>query len=201
VPTAAAEGSATVLKALIPAVSGLAAMLGPGTEVVLHDLARLPDSILAVAGDLTGRAAGGPMTDLLLGLVRRGTTQDLIDYETHGPDGRPIRSSTIFLRDAAGVAVGCLCINSDSVAGTRPAGAASETFPSDVDGLARALIRQAIGRAEIPVDLVKKKHKSAVVRELDEAGFFLIKDSVDHLAVELDVTRYTIYNYLNETRG
>ena len=41
----------------------------------------------------------------------------------------------------------------------------------------------------------------AVVRELDEAGFFLIRDSVDHLAGELDVTRYTIYNYLNEVRG
>ncbi len=40
-----------------------------------------------------------------------------------------------------------------------------------------------------------------MVRELDEAGFFLIKDWVDHLAGELDVTRYTIYNYLNEIRA
>jgi predicted transcriptional regulator YheO len=36
---------------------------------------------------------------------------------------------------------------------------------------------------------------------LDEAGFFLIRDSVDHLAGVLEVTRYTIYNYLNENRG
>ena len=31
-----------------------------------------------------------------------------------------------------------------------------------------------------------------------EAGFFLIRDSVDHVAGRLDVTRYTIYHYLGE---
>jgi hypothetical protein len=30
---------------------------------------------------------------------------------------------------------------------------------------------------------------------------FLIRDSVDHVAGRLDVTRYTIYNYLGEVRG
>jgi len=34
-----------------------------------------------------------------------------------------------------------------------------------------------------------------------EAGFFLIRDSVDHVAGRLDVTRYTIYHYLGEIRG
>jgi predicted transcriptional regulator YheO len=29
-----------------------------------------------------------------------------------------------------------------------------------------------------------------------EAGFFFIRDSVDHVAGRLDLTRYTIYNYL-----
>jgi predicted transcriptional regulator YheO len=28
------------------------------------------------------------------------------------------------------------------------------------------------------------------------SGFFLIRDSVDHVAGRLDLTRYTIYNYL-----
>ncbi|MGC7102769.1 aminotransferase class V-fold PLP-dependent enzyme [Amycolatopsis lurida] len=189
-----------VLAALIPAVDGLAAMLGPGNEVVLHDLSRLPDSIVAIAGGLTGRDAGGPMTDLLLGLVRRGTTQDLINYETHGPDGRPIRSSTMFLRDAAGTAVGCLCVNSETDDVDDTAGVRRESFPPDVDSLQRFLIERAVEKVAIPVELMKKPHKAAVVRELDEAGFFLIKDSVDFLAAELEVTRYTIYNYLNETR-
>jgi predicted transcriptional regulator YheO len=204
-PTTGSSGEAShgVLTALIPAVSGLATMLGPGNEVVLHDLSRLPDSIIATAGDVTGRTTGGPMTDLLRGLVRRGTTHDLTDYETHGPNGRPIRSSTIFLRDEAGVAIGCLCINSERPAATTgPRGEVKqrETFPPDVDSLQRFLVDHAIDRTGVPVDLMKKSHKAAVVQELDEAGYFLIKDSVDRLAAELAVTRYTIYNYLNEIR-
>ncbi|WP_410585109.1 aminotransferase class V-fold PLP-dependent enzyme [Amycolatopsis sp. lyj-108] len=193
--------SSDLLTALVPAVHALAAMLGPGNEVLLHDLSRLPDSIVAIAGDLTGRTVGGPMTDLLLGLVRRGTTQDLTNYETHGPDGRAIRSSTLFLRDADGVAIGCLCVNRLSDGSPKANGHEPETFPPDVDSLQRFLVGRAVAKAGIPVDLMKKRHKAAVVRELDEAGFFLIKDSVDHLAGELDVTRYTIYNYLNEIRG
>ncbi|QRP44685.1 aminotransferase class V-fold PLP-dependent enzyme [Amycolatopsis sp. FDAARGOS 1241] len=200
-PAAAGAATHALLTSLIPAVDGLAAMLGPGNEVLLHDLSRLPDSIVAIAGDVTGRTVGGPMTDLLLGLVRRGTTQDLTNYQTHGPDGRPIRSSTLFLRDADGAAVGCLCVNSETSADGAAALARAETFPPDVDSLQRFLVDRAIGKAGIPVELMKKRHKAAVVRELDEAGFFLIKDAVDHLATHLDVTRYTIYNYLNEIRA
>jgi selenocysteine lyase/cysteine desulfurase/predicted transcriptional regulator YheO len=198
-----AAGATTheVLTALVPAIPGLAAMLGPGNEVLLHDLSRLPDSIVAIAGDLTGRSVGGPMTDLLLGLVRRGTTQDLTNYRTHGPDGRAIRSSTLFLRDADGVAVGCLCVNSVDASAAAGANGEPETFPPDVDSLQRFLVDRAVTKAGIPVDLMKKVHKAAVVRELDEAGYFLIKDAVDHLAGRLDVTRYTIYNYLNEVRA
>jgi HTH domain len=34
-----------------------------------------------------------------------------------------------------------------------------------------------------------------------EAGFFSIRDSVDHVAGRLDLTRYTIYNYLGNIRA
>jgi len=204
VPVPAAAGGAThdLLASLVPAVHGLAAMLGPGNEVLLHDLSRLPDSIAAIAGDLTHRTVGGPMTDLLLGLIRRGTTQDLINYRTNSPDGRPIRSSTLFLRDGDGVAIGCLCVNSvepESVSVEVPQ--REETFPPDVDSLQRFLVDRAIAKVGVAAPEMKKQHKAAVVRELDEAGFFLIRDSVDHVAGQLEVTRYTIYNYLNEIRG
>ncbi|QFZ24170.1 aminotransferase class V-fold PLP-dependent enzyme [Saccharothrix syringae] len=201
--TGAAPVTHDVLAALVPTVNGLAEALGPGTEVVLHDLGALPNSIVAIAGDLTGRQVGGPMTDLLLGLVRRGTTQDLAGYETYAPDGRAIRSSTVFLRDADGVAVGCLCVNSDPGAGVPPDRAvnAVEAFPGDVDTLQRLLVERAVDAVGVPVELMKKSHKSQVVRVLDEAGLFLIRDSVDYLAGVLGVTRYTIYNYLNEIRG
>jgi predicted transcriptional regulator YheO len=166
----------------------------------VHDLSRLPNSIIAIAGSLTGRQVGGPMTDLLLGLVRRGTTTDMPGYETYAPDGRAIWSSTTFVRDASGVAVGCLCVNKLAAHEPTVSGPV-ESFPQDVDTLQRVLVEKAIADVGVPVELMKKVHKSQVVRVLDEAGFFLIRDSVEYLASVLEVTRYTIYNYLNESRG
>lgn len=76
-----------------------------------------------------------------------------------------------------------------------------ETPPGDVDDFRRLLVERAVASVGVPVELMKKSHKTRVVRLLDDAGLFLIRDSVDHLADALGVTRYTIYNYLNETRG
>jgi selenocysteine lyase/cysteine desulfurase len=76
-----------------------------------------------------------------------------------------------------------------------------ETLPGDVNGLRRLLVERAVTSVGVPVELMKKSHKTRVVRLLDDAGLFLIRDSVDYLAGVLGVTRFTIYNYLNETRG
>lgn len=232
------------LEPWIPMVDALVSVLGPGNEVVLHDLRAIPNSIVAIAGDLTGRSVGGPMTDLLLGLLRRGDNQDLINYETTHPDGRLLRCSTTFIRDGNGTPVGCLCFNHDlspweylrglaerqlatatglvplpnQSGGPRPAPAAAElpvpaedlsdglqpsaeTFPPDVDTLQRLLVDRAIRESGVPVTLMKKGHKTDVVHALDEAGYFLIRDAVEYLAQALHVTRYTIYNYLNEVRA
>jgi predicted transcriptional regulator YheO len=140
-----------------------------------------------------------------------------------------MRSSTIFVRDADGVAIGCLCINIDvtswagladiaawnlgtgSIPGTPggtgevpadlgPRGNRLEAFPSDMGELREALVAKAIEDIGVPVGLMQKQHKTRVVQALDADGFFLIKGSVGYLAHALHVTRYTIYNYLNEIR-
>ena len=56
--------AAMLVGAIGPIVEPLARALAPQTEVVLHDLTRLPGSIAAIGGNLTGRAIGGPATDL-----------------------------------------------------------------------------------------------------------------------------------------
>jgi len=44
----------------------------------------------------------------------------------------------------------------------------------------------------------QKRHKIAVVNDLKDRGFFMLKESVEMAAQALQVTRFTIYNYLNE---
>jgi len=45
---------------------------------------------------------------------------------------------------------------------------------------------------------MSRSQKQQVVKELDERGAFLIKKSVEQVAERLGVTRFTIYNYLDQ---
>lgn len=190
------------------------------SEVVLHDLSRLPNSIAAVYGDVTGRRIGDPATDLLLRGSVSGLFETTVGYETRLPDGRRLKSSTMIIRDISGNAVAALCINSDlsvwqqveriasnmlgtdmpqeSTAQVPPHPAVSEVFVKDVDELAALLIHQAIGESGVPVALMHKQHKIEVVRALKSRGMFMLRDAVEMIANSLNCTRFTIYNYLNE---
>ncbi|WP_182113430.1 MULTISPECIES: transcriptional regulator [unclassified Actinotalea] len=206
-----ADQALAVLGAL---VEPLAAALPGDAEVVLHDLRRLPNSIIAIAGDVTGRGVGSPATDLLLRRAADGTLATNVGYETRLPDGRVLLSTTIVVRDSAGTPVAALCINSDVMiwqavkaiaeamlpGTTASAGTAepAEKFVHDIDELAQHLLTETIDACGVPVELMQKKHKLAVVGDLKSRGFFLLKESVEIAAQALQVTRFTIYNYLNE---
>lgn len=199
----------------------LAASIGPGCEVILHDFSRLPNSIVAIGGNLTGRSVGGPITAFALEQIRQGADNDVVNYQSQLDDGRVLRSSTIFIRDDDGDATACLCINLDvsdwlrmrdvidsfatpaapkaSAHGTvEPPG--SEVFALTVEDVTVQAVRQAIAGVGVPVELMHKRHKKEVVRRLEERGLFLIRDAVNFVANELATSRYTIYNYLNEIK-
>jgi len=228
-PTVDGERLIAVFSALVEPIGR---SLPASTEVVLHDLSRLPNSIVAIHGTLTGRRVGDPATDLLLKKLMELSDDHAVGYDTHLPDGRRIRSSTMIIRDVSGQPVAALCINSDlsiweslqevvgsmldltrapdagrAAAVTRPMplyttdteyGDEPEVFLTDVEQLAAHLIHRAVSRAEVPVELMQKRHKVEVVRDLKGRGMFLLKDAVDMVATALGVTRFTIYNYLNE---
>lgn len=206
-----------VLATLAELVEPLSRTLPSDCEVVLHDLRRLPNSIVAIAGDMTGRSVGGPATDLLLRKATTGTIATTVGYETRLPDGRSLRSTTVVLRDAEGTAVAALCINADVMIwkavkaiaesmlpaeGPTPQDtqkpSEDEKFFQDIDELAQHLLAEAIDASGAPVDLMQKRHKIAVVNDLKDRGFFMLKESVEMAAQALQVTRFTIYNYLNE---
>jgi predicted transcriptional regulator YheO len=225
-PAAAGPTSASSLMAALGEIVGpLAEALGPDTEVLLHDLSRIPNSIVAIGGNVTGRTIGGPMTDLLLRRLRQGNSHNLMRYRTQIRGQRTLRSSTIFVNDDSGRPVACLCLNTDVtgwlqahellgefIGSSDPAplpdpssvraeqGEAGENFVQTVEELTATTVRDAIESVGVPVDLMQKRHEADVVRQLDEVGLFLIRDAVDYVAEALGVSRYTIYNYLSDLR-
>ena len=117
---AAADGEAdgdADREAVFAVLSQLVGPLGrslPGpVEIVLHDLAALPNSIVAIEGDVTGRRPGDPATDRLLETAASGSFETRTGYRTTSPSGRSLLSTTIVIRDAAGRPTAALCINRD----------------------------------------------------------------------------------------
>lgn len=214
-------------------VEPLQAAVPQPTEVVLHDLQRIPDTVRAIAGVVTGRRIGDPPTDMLLERVAAGDLSHEIGYRSQLPDGRILQSTTIIYTDKDGRAAAALCLNTDvsawvtlraamdrfvlgheaapaqtqaSLAAHRSQNTSapvngSEYFPHSVEDLSGRLIEAALAAVGVPPEKMRKEHKVEVAAELDRRGFFLIKQAAETAAAALGVTRFTIYNYLNEVNG
>lgn len=206
-----------LLATLQQLVEPLAATLVGPSEVIVHDLSRLPNSIIAISGDVTGRTVGDPATDKLLHAAVAGRLETSIGYRTTSPTGKRLLSTTIILHDAEGAPAAALCINRDiseweqlQALATALAGAPApalqeeadeEVFVRDVDELGALLLAQAVAAAPVPVEDMKKEHKVEVVRHLRARGFFLLRDAAEMAAQALRCSRFSIYNYLNELGG
>ena len=212
-----------ILNVLHSTLKMLSNAVGPHTEIVLHDLANPQRSILAIAnGHITGRRVGGsvlggPRQDSGFIAVRRAmqdhSSSDPImveNYSTLAPDGRPLRSSTVVYRDSSGQPFASLCINADlsgiaaahavlaGILGLEGAPEPRVDEPRDMEQLMAEIIQ---GACPGGVAGMKKPQKVEAVRQMQDRGIFIVKGGIEKAAAALGVTRYTIYNYLEQIRA
>lgn len=200
-------------------MKAIASAVGPHCEVVLHDLSHraLEHTIVAIEnGHVTGRAIGGPSTNLGLELLRDETADhDEFGYRARTRDGRQLRCSSLYFRDEGGQVVAALCINVD----TTPLLAAraaldsalgddttedsdrGEVFGNDINEILDQLIEDAIAGTGKSVPLMHRSDRLAVMRLLDRRGAFFVKRAVDRVARRLGVSRVTAYNDLERIRS
>jgi predicted transcriptional regulator YheO len=201
-----------VLNFISRLAAGMGQTLGKSCEIVVHDFASPESSIIAIAnGSLTGRKVGDTLDALGFQLLKNNPPGDLINYRAKTKDGKELRSSSIFLRDEKERIFGSVCINVD-VTGLLKAqewlqealGTASRTiderFEQSVDEVLETLIQNAISSiGKNPADMTRDE-KVTIVAYLETKGAFLIRYSVERVAELLGMTKYTIYNYLDEIR-
>ena len=210
------------LPTLLKIMKGIAAQFGDNCEVVLHDMT-LPfeHSIVAIEnGHVTGRNVGGCGTskglDILSGVKRAG---DTYNYITQMNNGNLLRSSSIYFQDDQGKTIGALCINFDITDlvqannllsnitynyGNNAVPVASEVnevIASDVNELLDILLHESLRVVNVPVSRMSKEEKMKGLAYLDSKGAFLIKKSGDKIAKFYDISRFTLYNYLDEIRN
>ncbi len=192
---------------------GVHKLFGNQCEVVIHDFTDLEHSIVHIEGNVTGRSIGGAATDLILSCVRSGATDaDVYNYQTQLPNGRVLKSCTMFLTGDYGEVCGAFCINLDITAfsafhrilddflSTNDSDVA-ETFSDDIQSTIHAILLNTVTEMGYEMPILTRKEKLDLIARLDEKGVFQVKKSVPILADKLGLSRSTVYNYLSETRG
>ncbi len=157
------------------------------SEVVVHDLSQPQQSIKHIAGDITHRKIGGPITDLVIkALHREGRDiRDRHNYKTTNSDGRVLKSTTVFVRNSCGGVVAALCINFDITDFLNAAFALeiftstesgingsekAETFAKSISETIEALLQQAIVKIGKQPSSMAIEEKIELVKELENSG-------------------------------
>lgn len=194
-------------------MKGLTAIFGTNCEVVLHDLTDSYESTVVMIenGHVTDRRVGDCGSNLglevLRGTVRNG---DKYGYFTNTRDGRVLRSSSVYIRSDDGKVIGCLCINFDvsnlmvadktirSLLSNGEGEKEEEFFVNDVNQLLDALLQKAMEEVGKPVSYMTRDDRIRVVKYLDQKGAFLITKSGNRICQFLDISKFTLYSYLDE---
>ena len=196
---------------------GIAAQFGPNCEVVVHDLSQHPDhTIVAIEnGHVSGRKVGDGASNVVLERMEHQDreAQDHLSYLTRTPDGKVLKSSTIYIRNSRGKVTAILAINFDISALMMAAGAVrdfisvqepQQTEPEkivNINNVLEELIQQSVALVGKPAALMNKEDKIKAIRFLNENGAFLVTRSGEKVAKYFGISKYTLYSYLDKSTG
>lgn len=180
----------------------LSRTLGGPYRVSLYRLR--PPRLLAAWGAARRSAADDSLTEILREaggepVVNRATGPGgrltVLPLPTRGPGVQPSLALVIEV-DGAALARAARLLG--SLADPEGESADAEETSHLGEALDR-LLAEAEAEMGIRADDMSRSQKQGVVKYLDERGAFLIKKSVEQVAARLGVSRFTIYNYLDET--
>ncbi|KUM67384.1 helix-turn-helix transcriptional regulator [Streptomyces curacoi] len=179
-------------------------------EVVLHDLRDPRHAIRAIENNLSGRHVGDSVTELGLARIEDpGYPSVIQNYPNQFPDGRPAKSTSIGIKNAAGQYIAALCLNLDVSVLSPVTLALSNLVATDTEHreqpletlrdrnareLRTVVEAHAAERAATPRSL-SREDKRALVRQLQRDGYFDSRDAAQTIADLLGVSRATVYNY------
>ncbi len=206
----------SLLPILEPIVDGLGRHFGENCEIIIHDYSKPFDStVVAIAnGELTGRSVGSGGTNIGLKLLSGLENEDgRYNYTTQTTNGKIFRSSTIYIKDENGKPVGSFCLNLDvtdllqansilkkfiNLSNDSEQESLIPTITTNVDDMLHTMILDSISSVGVPVSAMTREQKMQGILHLSKRGALRIKNSANIIATYYDVSKYTVYNYMNE---
>ena len=203
------------MDALKQIAKGVAGHFGSSCEVVIHELTEksADNSIVAIEnGHVSGRKVGDGASHVAMEQVRNADAQpmDHLSYLTKTPDGKILKSSTMYIRGKGGKVVAILGINYDissllmvesAVRELTAAGDSTQTEPEkiiNVNDVLDELIAQSVALVGKPAALMNKEDKIRAIQFLSQNGAFLVTKSGDKIAKYFGISKYTLYSYIDK---
>ncbi|OBQ16061.1 MAG: DNA-binding protein [Anabaena sp. WA113] len=187
---------------------GVGATFAPFCEVVLHDLLDPKHAVLAVHNNLSGRQIGSAATELgLARILDPDYPQVLPNYANQFADGRPVKSTSIGIKDADGQYIAALCLNLDLslfkglqsamsqfVAVDTDAVHGESLDPANAEAIRQRIDRYAARLLKTPRTL-KVEERRALLKALKADGLLEVRRSMETVAAYLGVSRASVYGY------
>ena len=194
--------------------AGIAAQFGSNCEVVVHDLSRHPDHSIVeiVNGHVTGRKVGDGASHVVIEQLQTNDPEpkDHLCYLTKTPDGKILKSSTVYIRNSKGKVSAIFSINYDiskllmvesAVRDLISTGEETQqTEPEkivNINDLLDDLIEQSVALVGKPVALMNKDDKVKAIRFLNQNGAFLVTKSGDKIAKYFGISKDPLYSYID----
>ena len=194
-----------LLSQLNTIAEGLSETFAPFCEVVVHDLQNPEHAILAIYNNLSGRQPGESATELGLARIASPEFPNVIaNYANSFADGRPVKSTSIGIKNEQGDYVAALCLNVDmslfrgmqnALAQFTHITSESVTEHLQLGGteVIRKHIDQFAARLATTPQALKANDRKLLVQELKASGLLEMKKSMDVVAHHLGVSRATAY--------
>ena len=206
------------LELLKQLADGLARQFGPDCEIVIHDLTHqdLEHSVAYIKnGHISNRRAGDGPSKVVLETMHKdpASLTDHLGYLTRTSEGKILKSSTMYIRNAEGTAIDYLLSINYDITGLltvdRSIKALIDTEPQEdvkkqpeqivhnVNDLLDSLIEQSVALIGKPVALMNKEEKVTAIQCLNDAGAFLVTKSGDKVSKYFGISKFTLYSYID----
>ena len=204
---------------LCRSAKAIAAQFGSNCEVVVHEISECStsNSIIAIEnGHVSGRKLGdGPSQVVLEQLGNDGSCpEDHLCYLMRTPDGKLLKSTSVYIPDDEGKVAAIFGVNFDIsalVMAEQALNSLTLTMNHDQETPARIthnvndllddLIEQSDRLVGKPAALMTKEDKVRAIRFLNDHGALLITKSGDKIANHFGISKYTLYSYLDVKTG
>jgi len=202
----------TIWKQYEPLIQAIVALFHPFVEVAIHDLKK--GKIVAIYHNISRRQVGDPSPLKELQIDTKEFPDYFSPYYKDNWDGRPLKCTSITMRNQKGVPVGLICLNVDvnffkeghdllktflklKEEGENPI----EIFGSQCEEQTEMIIEQFLENNQLSLFHLNRNQKRDLVQHLYQKGIFNFKNAAPLIARKLGISRATIYNHIKLIGG